>query len=145
MSGPGERRIKLERINELNSGVGNKSLQIQERRYLYWNEEKKRREEEEEEEEERVALQLNTAESSVFTLEYLSADFKAPPLPLPTLLYLSLLTLIHCSRALQFKALRNTHPHTPPLPKKLQPKLFLQPPFLPSSLPPPPPPPPAAE
>lgn len=40
----------------------------------------------------------------------LSADFKAPP---SSLLYLSLLTLIHCSRALQFKALRNP-PHLTP-------------------------------
>lgn len=54
---------------------------------------------------------------------------QSPPSP-PSLLYLSLLTLIHCSRALQFKALRNT-PST--LKKNCNPNFFLQTPPPPSA------------
>lgn len=89
---------------------------------------------------ERVGLAAHGAESSVFTLEcqqvkvgdngvwccqteFLPPNFtssSSSPRPLSrlqsppsSLFYLSLLTLIHCSRALQFKALRNP-PHLTP-------------------------------
>lgn len=98
-------------------------------------------------------LAARSTKSSVFTLdcqqvkvgdnavwccqtEFLPPNFtSSSPRPLSrlqsppySLLYLSLLTLIHCSRALQFKALRNTPPPQPiHIQKNCNPNFFFNP------------------